>query len=338
MPWRPANPRHAPRLRVCGLSLLWWAGAAMAADEPYLQLEARLANEPYQWQLSDGTVIRKGLSDQAARVTVAPRDGREDYVLEMQWGRFPVTVPARCWPLPAAQFESCVTIRPRENSAWQREQAASVERQDAARRQNRETRVAWAAEEVGATRVVPRILDRVPRILEAALAEHRRWLASDAGRAGPDALACGRLKPALAAAPSQDTLPRRAMLDGEPDAVAAYARAARDGNWRAAGGLFDAMLADEDFESAQMIVAWMLKREIPAGYNKFGTLLAAMSGYDGAAGDRGALVEGLRRHAAWRGDPAAQMDLANLLEDAGDDANAARFRACAIAQNPALAR
>lgn len=302
----------------------------MAADEPYLQLEARLANEPYQWQLPDGTLIRKGLSDNAARATVVAHESHEDYVLEMIWGRFPVKVPARCWTLPAAQFESCVTIRPREDSAWQREQAESVERQDAARRQNRETRVAWAVEQVGAK--------RVPRILETALAEHRRWLASDAGRAGPDVLACGRLKPALAAAPAQDTLPRRAMRDGEPDAVAAYAQAARDGNWRAAGGLFDAMLADEDFESAQVIVAWLLKREIPAGYNKLGTLLTATSGYDGATGGGGALVEGLRRHAAWRGDPAAQMELADLLEDAGDDANAARLRACAIAQNPALAR
>lgn len=330
MPLRHADPRRARRLRACGLTLLCWAGAAMAADEPYLQLEARLVDEPYQWLLPDGTVVREGLSDEAARVAVAPMGDREDYLLEMLWGRFPVKVPARCWTLPAAQFESCVTIRPREDSAWQREQAESVERQDAARRQNRETRVAWAVEQVGAK--------RVPRILEAALAEHWRWLATDAGRADPDALSCGRLKPAVAAAPSQETLPRRAMRDGEPDAVAAYAQAARDGNWRAAAGLFDAMLEDEDFESAQVIVAWLLKREIPAGYNKLGTLLAATTGYDGAAGDGGALVEGLRRHAAWRGDPAAQMELADLLEDAGDDANAARLRECAIAQNPALAR
>lgn len=82
----------------------------------------------------------------------------------------------------------------------------------------------------------------------------------------------------------------------------------------------------------------VVEAEIPAGYNKLGTLLAATTGYDGAAGGGGALVEGLRRHAAWRGDPAAQMDLANLLENAGDDANAARLRECAIAQNPALAR
>lgn len=302
----------------------------MAADEPYLQLEPRLANEPYQWQLPDGTLIRKGLSDNAARVTVAAHESREDYVLEMIWGRFPVKVPARCWTLPAAQFESCVTIRPREDSAWQREQAESVERQDAARRQNRETRVAWAVEQVGAK--------RVPRILEVALAEHRRWLASDAGRAGPDVFTCGRLKPALAAARAQDTLPRRAMLDGEPDAVAAYAQAARGGNWRAAGGLFDAMLADEDFESAQVVVAWLLKQKIPAGYNKLATLLAATSGYDGGSGGASGLVEGLRRHAAWLGDPAAQMDLANLLDDAGDEANAARLRDCAVAQNPTLAR
>lgn len=302
----------------------------MAADEPYLQLEARLVEEPYQWLLPDGTVVREGLSDEAARVAVAPMGDREDYLLEMLWGRFPVTVPARCWQLPAAQFESCVTMGPREDSAWQREQAEASGREEAERQQIRETRVAWASERVGTK--------RVPRILEAALAEHWRWLATDAGRADPDAFSCGRLKPAVAAAPSQETLPRRAMREGGPDAVAAYAQAARDGNWRAAAGLFDAMLEDEDFESAQVIVAWLLKREIPAGYNKLGTLLAATTGYDGAAGDGGALVEGLRRHAAWRGDPAAQMELADLLEDAGDEANAARLRECAIAQNPALAR
>lgn len=302
----------------------------MAADEPYLQLEARLVEEPYQWLLPDGTVVREGLSDEAARVAVAPMGDREDYLLEMLWGRFPVTVPARCWQLPAVQFESCVTMGPREDSAWQREQAEASGREEAERQQIRKTRVAWASERVG--------IKQVPRILEAALAEHWRWLATDAGRADPDAFSCGRLKPAVAAAPSQETLPRWAMRDGEPDAVAAYAQAARDGNWRAAAGLFDAMLEDEDFESAQVIVAWLLKREIPAGYNKLGTLLAATTGYDGAAGDGGALVEGLRRHAAWRGDPAAQMELADLLEDAGDEANAARLRECAIAQNPALAR
>ncbi len=330
MPWRHAKPARVLRLLACGLGLLGGTGAAMAADEPYLQLEARLADEPYQWQLPDGTVIRKGLSDTAARVTVAPREGHEDYVLEMIWGRFPVKVPAHCWPLPAARFEGCVTIRPREDSAWQREQAETFERQDAARRQNRETRVAWASERVG--------LKQVPRILENSLAAHRRWLATDAGRAGPDAFSCGRLKPAVATAPSQDALPRQAMLDDEPGAVAAYAQAARGGNWRAAAGLFDAMLADEDFESAQVVVAWLLKQEVPAGYNKLATLLAATSGYDGGSGGASALVEGLRRHAAWLGDPAAQMDLANLLDDAGDEANAARLRDCAVAQNPTLAR
>jgi hypothetical protein len=87
MPWRHAKPARILRLLACGLGLLGGTGAAMAADEPYLQLEARLADEPYQWQLPDGTVIRKGLSDTAARVMVAPREGHEDYVLEMIWGR-----------------------------------------------------------------------------------------------------------------------------------------------------------------------------------------------------------------------------------------------------------
>ncbi|WJV25577.1 MULTISPECIES: hypothetical protein [Pseudomonas] len=331
------NQRPRARLLGWGWGLLLLAGAAVA-DEPYLQLEARITSEPYQWQLSTGEIIRKGLSDQAARIMVAPREGREDFVLEMLLGRFPVKVPARCWTLPAAKFESCVIIGPREDSGWQREQAEAFERQDTERQHNRDTRVAWAREQVG--------IKRVPRTIEAALADHRRWLSSEAGRADPGAISCHPLAPVLAAAPSQDSLPRQDMLKGKTEAVAVYAQAARGGNWRAAGGLLDAMLNDEDFESAYVVVAWLIKNEIPAGYYKLGRLMEVTSGYaerevygnDRRAHGNGPSVASLRRHAAWLGDPAAQKDLADMLDDEGDEMNATRLRHCAAVQSPAPER
>ncbi len=327
MHWNCGSWRSRVCLQAWGCLSLLLAGTSMAAEKHYLQLNGRLVDVPYQWQLPDGEVIRKGVSDQDARVAVVPRKGREDYVLETLWDRIPVNVPARCWNLRAEEFEDCVRIGPREDSARQREEDLEFERQVAARQQNREARVAWASEQVG--------LDRVSRILETALTEHRRWLASGAGSG---TFLCHRLKGALAAMPSQETLPRHDMMAGKRDAVVAYVQAAQSGNWRAAAGLFDAMIADEDFESARVIVAWLLKQNIPAGYNKLSTWLTAMSGYDGGSGSGTALIESLRRHAAWEGDPVAQMDLANLLENAGDKANATRLRECAIGQNPELVR
>ncbi|MEB5742654.1 hypothetical protein MXF09_23450 [Klebsiella aerogenes] len=267
-----------------------------------------------------------------------PHEGREDFVFEMLWGRFPVKVPAHCWTLPAEKFESCVVIGPREDSEWQREQAESFERQDSERQHNRDTRVAWAREQLD--------LKRVLRTIEAALADHRRWLLSEAGRAKPGAIFCRPLTPVLAAAPSQDSLPRQDMLKGKVQAAAVYAQAARGGNWRAAGGLFDAMLNDEDFESAYVVVAWLLKNEIPAGYYKLGRLMEVTSGYIESEmygsvrrvrGD-GPSVASLRRHAAWLGDPAAQKDLADLLDAKGDEKNATRLRHCAVVQSSTLGR
>lgn len=329
MPHRHANPGRHARLRACGLGLLLLTGAAMAAEEPYLQLEARMSGEPYQWQLPDGEVIRKGLSDKAARVAVSARDGHEDYVLEMVWGRFPVKVPAACWQQPADAFERCVTIRPREDSAWQREQQAESDRESDLRQRTREARVAWVFEFVPARKVAG--------VLSEAQTSHRRWLASPEGRQDPGTFRCARLDAKLASAPSQRTLPRADMMLDDAEAIAAYVRAARAGNWRAAGGLFDAMMADEDWESAQAVVAWLLRKRVPAGYNKLATLVQAMSQYEGPTYD-GSLstVESLRWHAAQLGDPAAQSDLADMLSRAGKDAAAERLRACAVAQNPAL--
>ncbi|MEG9580426.1 hypothetical protein [Serratia ureilytica] len=201
--------------------LLSGAGGAIAADEPYLQLDTRMVEVPYQWQLPDGEVLRKGVSDQAARVAVVQRKGHEDYVLETIWDRFSVRVPARCWKLQVAQFESCVYIGPRENSTRQSEVEQSIDQEISVRQQNRERRVTWASEQIG--------LEQVPRILEAAFARHERWLALSSGHADSAAFLCGRLKGALAAVPSQSTLPRRDMMAGRPEAVAAYVQAARGG-------------------------------------------------------------------------------------------------------------
>ncbi|NPW37886.1 hypothetical protein [Pseudomonas aeruginosa] len=337
VPLNNGNHGRRARLRgwVWGLVLL--AGSA-AANQPYLQLEEHMVDEPYQWRLSTGEVISDGLSDQTARVLVAPRVGHEVYEVELLGGRFRVTVPARCWKLPAAQFEGCAVIGPREDSAWQREQADALAKQDATRQRNREVRLAWALDQVG--------LERVPRTIEATLAQHRRWLASDAGAASSREISCRPLASALAAAPSQDTLPREDMLRGKSEAVAAYAQAAQGGNWRAAGGLLDAMLAEEDFESAYVVVAWLLKKEIPAGYYKLGRLMDVTDDYTahelygdtGPTRGGGSVIESLRRHAAWLGDPAAQKDLASLLEDSGDEVSAARLRNCATAQSSAPAR
>ncbi|CAD5107605.1 Rho GTPase-activating protein [Zestomonas carbonaria] len=322
------KPQDRPRLRGWGWLLL--AGPAMAADEPYLQLEARLASEPYQWTLPDGEVVRKALADDAARIAVERRDGHDEYVLELLWGRFPVHVPPRCWQLPAASFKDCATVGPREESAFQHEQRETLHSRSEARRQIRNTRVAWVFDELHS--------DKVANLLEQAIADVRAGPGPAERPWAPDTFPCVRLPAELAAAPSQQSLPYAKLNEGDADAVATYAQAARDGNWRAGAGLFGTMMADEDWESAQVIVGWLLHKRVPAGYNKLADLLAAAGQYDGASMDPQALTLALRMRAASLGDPLAQYAVAEAWTKAGHQDAAERLRACAIEQNPALAR
>ncbi|AXF20689.1 hypothetical protein CUJ89_09485 [Burkholderia pyrrocinia] len=173
--------------------------------------------------------------------------------------------------------------------------------------------------------------------LDRALKDQARW--ADLPGNAPDAgdFRCTKL---VLPPPSADA---QAAFDAAPaprgrDADKAYAKAASLGSWRAAARLVNSSLDDEDWEGAQPVIAWLLVRHVPAGYNKLADVLQAMSGYDGETpGERmRGMIASLRWRAAREGDPVAQMEMADLFEKLGKTDLVAALRACATQQNPEL--
>lgn len=130
----------------------------------------------------------------------------------------------------------------------------------------------------------------------------------------------------------------RAASSPDSEASALYARAAAEGHWRAAARLISRMMDDEDWESAQPVIAWLLHQKVPSGWNKLADLLQATSSYDGASTSDLAndFILGLRWRAAQAGDPVAQITLARLLEKEGEPKIAAALTACAKQHNEGL--
>jgi hypothetical protein len=122
------------------------------------------------------------------------------------------------------------------------------------------------------------------------------------------------------------------------EADLAYAEAAALGHWRAAARLATRMLEDEDWESAQAVVAWLLRQNVPAGHNRLADLIGTVSSYEHGASDAGSLqlATALRWRAAQAGDPVAQSLMARHFADAGKPDVARALQACARRQNPAL--
>lgn len=130
----------------------------------------------------------------------------------------------------------------------------------------------------------------------------------------------------------------RAASSPDSEASALYARAAAEGHWRAAARLISRMMDDEDWESAQPVIAWLLHQNVPAGWNKLADLLQATSSYDGGSTSDLAndFILGLRWRAAQAGDPVAQITLARLLEKEGERKIAAALTTCAKQHNEGL--
>jgi hypothetical protein len=296
-------------------------------DSFYLQLEQ--INEPYIWRLSDGEILSNGLSDAQGRVIVLRKAMRQDYVLEMLWGQFPVFVPTECWKRTPTEFVKCVRISPREDTAevQARKQADHLRHKENIRL--KEEGVAW----VSATLSVA----KAQTLLQDTLESHRNWRKTPAGKLNAANFNCRpptvpRITPAAEAAfqKARNTPLNRARP--------AYIEAARLGHWRAAARLASVMLDDEDWESASMVIAWLLKHKVPAGYNKLADLLAVTGRYeDGQLSPSEHSTElSLRWRAAQLGDPVAQMTIANYFEETGNKEFARTLQACAMTHNPDL--
>lgn len=314
---------------LVGVTLALASGLAAAGAPPHVVIGGGRGDDPYAWMRPDGVVLKRGVSDAAGRAEVVREPGRSEYVLEMLWGRFRVEVADACWERPPEAFHACVRWGAREDSAFQREQRERSERAVRQRQQDMKERVAW----------VERSIDpaRRQRILAAALDGQRAWMATSAAALDADHFECVRLSLAPPDAAAQAQFDAARGLRGSERNLA-YARAAAAGHWRAAARLASGLLDDEDWEGSSAVVAWLLERDIPAGYNKLADLLAVRSGHDGARPGEAAaaFTLGLRWRAAQLGDPVAQAAMAGHFARLGRAAVAEDLQACARAQNPEL--
>lgn len=296
-------------------------------DPFYLQLQQ--VNEPYTWRLSDGEMLTNGLSDAQGRVIVLRKAMRQDYVLEMLWGQFPVFVPTKCWKLTPTQFLRCVRVGPREDTAevQARKQADHLRHEENTRL--KEEGVAWVTTTLSVA--------EAKTLLQDTLEAQRNWLKTPAGKFNAANFNC-RPPTVPSITPAAEAAFEKARNTPRNRARPAYIEAARLGHWRAAARLASVMLDDEDWESASMVIAWLLKHEVPAGYNKLADLLAVTGRYeDGQLSPSEHSIErSLRWRAAQLGDPVAQMTIANYLEETGNKEFARTLQACAKTHNSDL--
>lgn len=329
---RPCLSAMAVALCSLGVVSAAFAQQPPAAGARQLQLEARLQAEPYRWELADGTVLVQGLADDSARVTVTEQAGQEHYALEMLWGRFPVKVAAECWLQPPARFEACAEIGRREDTRAQKEQSAEEERKELERKRRLAARTAWIRPALSPKRVVS--------ILSKAMRDQQAWMRTPAARLVADNFACDAGNPGLpkiAAAAREKYARARSVGAYEAEGEPLLIEAAELGNWRAVATLFNVAMHGEDWESAQPLVAWLLQRGAPAGYNKLAELHGTIASYeDGQASPAEQdLATALRWRAAQAGDPGAQRDMAGYFKER-DPQLSERLTHCALQRFPDL--
>ncbi|WP_157476127.1 hypothetical protein [Lysobacter sp. Root690] len=331
-PRRPCWFVMAIALCSLGLASNAFAQPPAAADARQLQLDGHWRNEPYHWDLADGTVLVQSVTGEDARATVTPRIGQEHYVLEMLWGRFPVKVSAECWRRPEAQFEDCAEIGPREDTRAQKQEKAEDERKDLERKRRLAARTAWMSSTMSSERVVS--------IISEAMRDQQTWMRTPAARLIADNFACDTGNaglPKITATAQEKYAQARRIGAYDAQAEPVLIEAAQLGNWRAVTTLFNVAMYGEDWESAQPLVAWLLQRGAPAGYNKLAELHGTIASYeDGHASpaDRD-LVTTLRWRAAQAGDPGAQRDMSDYFKER-DPRLSERLMQCALERFPDL--
>lgn len=334
MPHRPRRTRwFVIAIALCSLGLASSAFAQLpAADARQVQLDAHWRGEPYHWDLADGTVLVQSVTDEAARATVTPRAGQEHYALEMLWGRFPVKVTAQCWRRPAAQFESCAEIGPREDTRAQKKEKAEYERKELERKRRLAARTAWMS-----PAMTP---ERIASIISEAMRGQQTWMRTPAARLTADHFACdagNASLPKITAAAQEKYAQARRIGAYEAQAEPVLIEAAQLGNWRAVTTLFNVAMYGEDWESAQPLVAWLLQHDAPAGYNKLAELHGTIASYENgqaSPADRD-LVTMLRWRAAQAGDPGAQRDMSEYFKER-DPQLSERLQRCALERFPDL--
>jgi len=326
-----AKPGLTKQIAACSLLFLSSLHLAQAAPSAsYLQIgDGRMAYV-FRWLLPDGTVLKQGMTDNHGLATLVQRPGGTDYILETTWGAYRVKVPNRCWKLKPENFASCVKVSPREDSEVQKQETEESNRNAQAERLRRELKATWMQKEIPA--------DQQERLIQDTVAAHQAWMKTPAAEFPADGFACRLLDlPAPSAEATESFEQGKSLPRGEKQEQA-HIEAARRGHWRAVSRLANSAMEDEDWESAQPNIAWLLKNNIPSGYAKLADLIAATSAYDGApvASSTKQLVTSLRWRAAQLGDPVAQSQMSQYFTKTGRTQLAQDLLTCAQRQNPEI--
>jgi hypothetical protein len=117
----------------------------------------------------------------------------------------------------------------------------------------------------------------------------------------------------------------------------AFIEAAKLGYWRAASNLVSIALEDEDFESAYIITAWLIKHKAPSAHSKLAiTLKTITSYYFGPSENTDSIESKLQLKSAMAGDPVSMFELGNKLLSSGSPKLGNKMIECAKILRPDL--
>jgi hypothetical protein len=317
---------------LCGLLMCISVNALAENATHYLVLgDPPVALAPYNWLNKDLKIISSGISDENGHAIIEPEAGVDAYYLELWNGtQFPVTINKKCWQQPQKVFETCVEIGQSERSP-----ALIIENNKALQAENKrladqQQSVNWVYDEIKP--------EQVHKIMDAFLKEHELWWQKNQiavkAQISSSTFKCNKLNPDIAKkAPYKDLNEIRALGDADKTRAVNISEA-KKGNWSGASRLVIEMLANEDWESATPVIAWMMHHKAPAAYNRMADLIGDTSSYESGStpAEANELIHSLVWHGAMLGDPGSQHELGQLYKNKGRLGDMALK--CAIEQRP----
>jgi hypothetical protein len=291
-------------------------------------------NEPYRWLLPDGTPVGKPnqLTDNEGRAFVTKEGDQNDYLLDLMQGRFSVHVDPKCWEGELENFRKCakITEKIKGCSLFKCQNEASGSFVDNYRTKSNR-RSAWVLADLGekeADKIINKEIESIVKIDYSDMAKN---------------LAHG-----FAKCPQVDLNPPSAEADrlyqeavnlprNSDEQETAFIESAKLGFWRAASNLVNTAIANEDFESAHLITAWLIKRNAPSAHSKLAMTIDAISSNENASGAPTVLMKKLALKSAQAGDPNSMLSVGKELQAQRDHAElGGKLVGCAIAKRPDL--
>lgn len=310
------------------------------AAEQYFVLDAGvrpftpMVGEPYRWLLPDGTQLGKPkrLTDKQGRAFVTKALNQEEYLLDLMWGRFKVHVDPKCWKGAPENFQKCAKIIGRIEGCkmFECKTTPPVNFIDDYLQKNTR-RSQWVLAEISEKEAEELVENEIQALEKPKLSE---LIAA----AEKDFVNC----PAVdmkAPNPKAEALYQKGMEApmGSEEGEVAFIEAAKLGYWRAASNLVLIALEKEDFESAYMITAWLIKHKAPSAYNKLAmTLHVIISNEADEPVNTDAPGDQLLLKSAMAGDPRSMLEMGKKLQSSGHPELGSKMIECSRILRPDL--